>query len=594
LTLEEHKAIQAAKRAERDAAMLKAPAPKKETDSPPPKQEIDEPSRCIVADEPSKEEIETRERQVAEERAAAAAERVAAEERGKEAERKAKAEAAEKVEAERIAAEEEAEKKREAEKPEKPEEDEDAWDKDSEPVDDAEDEDEDEKKVKIKAVKEGTAIDPDPRPHVNVVFIGHVDAGKSTTCGNILYLSGYVDERTIEKYMREAKDKNRESWFLAYIMDTSDDEKAKGKTVEVGRAPFVLENKRFMILDAPGHKSYVPNMIAGASQADIAVLIISARKGEFETGFEKGGQTREHALLAKTLGVEKLIIAINKMDDNSVQWSQDRYTEIVEKLKPFLKKSGFRDEGSVTYLPISGLNGSNIKFKKDTAAWYEGPTLFDVLDHTDLSERTSEGGFRIPMLDGYRDLGTMTACGKIEQGCVKPNTKCVIVPTGKACTITKVFIQDVEVNWANVGENVTVGINGASEEDLRRGYVLCPQPDQCRAERKFKAQVQICELLEDRPVLTAGFKCVMHLHTAMEEVEITRLYDLRYMSKMKEVEQNPRYARSESILSCLITTSRLTPVDIFSGCAQLGRFTLRDEGITIAIGRVTELPKVKG
>lgn len=179
-------------------------------------------------------------------------------------------------------------------------------------------EEEESEAVSKKKQPGGTLKDPDPRPHSNIVFIGHVDAGKSTTCGNILYLTGYVDDRMIEKYQREAKEKNRDSWFLAYIMDTSEEEKAKGKTVEVGRAQFTTENKRFTILDAPGHKSYVPNMISGASQADIGVLIISARKGEFETGFEKGGQTSEHAILAKTLGVDKLIIAVNKMDDPSV------------------------------------------------------------------------------------------------------------------------------------------------------------------------------------------------------------------------------------------------------------------------------------
>jgi len=176
----------------------------------------------------------------------------------------------------------------------------------------------------------------DPREHMNVVFIGHVDAGKSTTAGQILFLTGGVDDRTIEKYEREAKEKNRESWYMAYIMDTNEEERAKGKTVEVGRAHFETEKKRYTILDAPGHKSFVPNMISGASQADIGVLVISARKGEFETGFERGGQTREHAQLAKTLGVSKLVVAINKMDDPSVvengnAWSQERFDDIVAK-----------------------------------------------------------------------------------------------------------------------------------------------------------------------------------------------------------------------------------------------------------------------
>merc|ERR1711871_1550322 len=161
--------------------------------------------------------------------------------------------------------------------------------------------------------------------------------GKSTLSGNILYLTGYVDKRTIEKYEREAKEKNRDSWFLAFIMDTNEEERAKGKTVEVGRAHFDSPSKRYTILDAPGHKNYVPSMIAGACQADVGVLVISARKGEFETGFERGGQTREHALLAKTLGVRNLIVVINKMDDPTVEWSKSRYEECIDKFTPYLK-----------------------------------------------------------------------------------------------------------------------------------------------------------------------------------------------------------------------------------------------------------------
>lgn len=175
------------------------------------------------------------------------------------------------------------------------------------------------------------------KEHVNVVFIGHVDAGKSTIGGQIMYLTGMVDKRTLEKYEREAKEKNRETWYLSWALDTNQEERDKGKTVEVGRAYFETEKKHFTILDAPGHKSFVPNMIGGASQADLAVLVISARKGEFETGFEKGGQTREHAMLAKTAGVKHLIVLINKMDDPTVNWSNERYEECKEKLVPFLK-----------------------------------------------------------------------------------------------------------------------------------------------------------------------------------------------------------------------------------------------------------------
>jgi peptide chain release factor subunit 3 len=163
------------------------------------------------------------------------------------------------------------------------------------------------------------------KEHVNIVFIGHVDAGKSTLGGNILFLTGMVDERTMEKYEKEAKEAGRESWYLSWALDSTKEERSKGKTVEVGRARFETEKRRYTILDAPGHKSYVPNMISGAAQADVGVLVISARKGEYETGFDKGGQTREHAVLAKMQGINKLVIVINKMDDPTVEWSKDRY-----------------------------------------------------------------------------------------------------------------------------------------------------------------------------------------------------------------------------------------------------------------------------
>jgi len=456
----------------------------------------------------------------------------------------------------------------------------------------AEEEEEEEEEVQAEERPTGEVkrAEPDPRPHLNVVFIGHVDAGKSTSCGNILYLTGGVDERTIEKYMKEAKDKNRESWFLAYIMDTSDEEKAKGKTVEVGRAYFATANRRFTVLDAPGHKSYVPNMIAGASQADVGVLIISARKGEFETGFERGGQTREHALLAKTLGVEKLIIAVNKMDDTSVQWAESRYTDIVTKLSPFLKTSGFKDD-QLMFLPMSGLVGDNVKERKNTPDWYTGKTLLDTLDAIETPSRNKSLPLRIPMLDGYKDMGSTIAIGKVEQGTVRPGNKVVIMPIGQKATVTAVYIKDEEMQYATCGENVTLKMSGCSESELAKGYVMADAAAPVRVVSKFKAQLQIIELPEERPVLTSGYCAVLHVHVAAEECEILKLYESMSMTDRKKKEKNPRFVREGSVVTCSIALARPTSVDVFTGVAQLGRFTLRDEGRTIAIGKITELPK---
>jgi peptide chain release factor subunit 3 len=211
------------------------------------------------------------------------------------------------------------------------------------------------------------------KEHLNIVFIGHVDAGKSTLGGNLLFITGMVDKRTMEKYEREAKEAGRESWYLSWALDSTPQERAKGKTVEVGRGYFETDARRYTILDAPGHKTYVPSMISGAAQADVAILVISARKGEFETGFERGGQTREHIMLVKTAGVSKVIIVINKMDDPTVEWQESRYNEIKDKMTPFAKAAGFNPKTDVTFIPISAYTGANLKERvsKSTAPWWK-------------------------------------------------------------------------------------------------------------------------------------------------------------------------------------------------------------------------------
>lgn len=191
--------------------------------------------------------------------------------------------------------------------------------------------------------------------------------------GNLLYLSGTVDKRTMEKYEREAKEAGRDSWYLSWALDSTPQERSKGKTVEVGRAYFETNTRRYTILDAPGHKTFVPSMISGAAQADVAILVISARKGEFETGFERGGQTREHIMLVKTAGVSKVTVVINKMDETTVEWAKSRYDEIKDKLTPFIKAAGFNIKTDVSFIPVSGYTGLNLKDRvsKDVCSWYE-------------------------------------------------------------------------------------------------------------------------------------------------------------------------------------------------------------------------------
>ncbi|KAM0892660.1 hypothetical protein ACQ4PT_025604 [Festuca glaucescens] len=433
--------------------------------------------------------------------------------------------------------------------------------------------------------------------HLNVVFIGHVDAGKSTAGGQILFLSGQVDDRTIQKYEKEAKDKSRESWYMAYIMDTNEEERAKGKTVEVGRAHFETETTRFTILDAPGHKSYVPNMISGASQADIGVLVISARKGEFETGYERGGQTREHVLLAKTLGVSKLIVVINKMDDPTVGWSKERYDEIEGKMTPFLKSSGYNVKKDVQFLPISGLLGANMKTRMDksTCGWWNGPCLFEIMDCIEVPLRDPKGPVRMPIMDKYKDMGTVVM-GKIESGTISEGDNLVVMPNKANVKVISVYCDEDKVRSAAPGENVRVKLSGIEEEDIAAGFVLSNVGNPVGAVSEFNAQLQILELL-DNAIFTAGYKAVLHIHSVVEECEIVDLIeeiDLKRKKesdpKKKKPKRKPLFVKNGAVVVCRVQVSNLICIENFSDSPQLGRFTLRTEGKTIAVGKVVAVP----
>lgn len=449
-----------------------------------------------------------------------------------------------------------------------------------------------EEKIPI-VVQEG-----DKREHLNVVFIGHVDAGKSTLSGSILYLMGKVDKRTIERFEKEAKERNRESWFLAYIMDTGEEERSKGITVEVGRAPFETEKNRYTILDAPGHKSYVPNMISGASQADVGILVISARKGEFETGFEKGGQTKEHALLARTLGVNHLIVVINKMDDPTVNWSKDRYEECITKLKPYLRSVGYAVKKDVKFLPISGLTSANVLNEVDSSVcpWWKEyvkagehntstPTLISTLDNLTISGRNPNGTFRMPVLDRYTERGTVVI-GKVESGTLRVGDELILSPTKKKAKVEEIQIADNYVLSAKPGENVLVKL-GCNLDDVQKGFVLSSPSSPCPAVTEILAELALVDMLEHRPLFTPGYECVMHIHTQEIEVNCTDLVCV--IDKGKKVKRP--FGRTGQGCVAKLVFQNPTCMDIFDNFPAIGRITLRDEGRTIAIGKVIRLGK---
>ncbi|KAL5279234.1 GSPT1 family protein [Megaselia abdita] len=413
------------------------------------------------------------------------------------------------------------------------------------------------------------------KEHVNVVFIGHVDAGKSTIGGQIMSLTGMVDKRTLEKYEREAREKSRESWYLSWALDTNQEERDKGKTVEVGRAFFETDKKHFTILDAPGHKSFVPNMIAGAAQADLAILVISARKGEFETGFDRGGQTREHAMLAKTAGVKHLVVLVNKMDDPTVNWDENRYNECKEKILPYLKKLGFNATKDLTFMPCSGLTGYGLKEQIDekVCSWYRGPAFIPFIDELPSLNRNDDGPFIMPIVDKYKDMGTVVM-GKVESGCARKGQNLLVMPNRTQVSVDQLWSDDDEVTSVGPGENVKIKLKGIEEEDVSPGFVLCDASNPIKTGKVFDAQVVI---LEHKSIICAGYSAVMHIHCAAEEITVKALICLVDKKTGDKSKTRPRFVKQDQVAIMRIECSGMICLEQFKLFPQMGRFTLRDE-----------------
>ncbi|XP_057310797.1 eukaryotic peptide chain release factor GTP-binding subunit ERF3A-like isoform X2 [Hydractinia symbiolongicarpus] len=445
----------------------------------------------------------------------------------------------------------------------------------------------DKSQVISKPKKDSKPPTPEPgdgKENINIIFIGHVDAGKSTIGGQLLFLTGQVDKRTLEKYEREAKEKNRETWYLSWALDTNLEERDKGKTVECGRASFDTESKHFVLLDAPGHKSFVPNMIGGAAQADVAVLVISARKGEFETGFERGGQTREHAMLAKTAGVKYLIILVNKMDDPTVEWAESRYQEVTSKLTPYLKKTGFKPS-EMTFMPCSGFTGANLKDKVDASvcSWYNGKSFLDHLDTLPDFEWPFDEPVKVLISERYKDMGTIVIA-KVESGTVRKGDSYMLMPNKHTVKIVAIVGADEnEKNTCRAGENVKLKLSGVEEDEVLPGFVLSDPSALCNTGQVFDAQIVI---LEHKSIICAGYKAVLHIHNAVEEVTLVGLISTINRKTGEKSTTRPRFIKQDTIAIARFKTANLICMETFQAFAPMGRFTLRDEGKTIAIGKV--------
>jgi len=377
-------------------------------------------------------------------------------------------------------------------------------------------------------------------------------------------------------------------------MDTNEEEMSKGITVEVGRAHFFTKQKRYTLLDAPGHNAYVPNMMAGLAQADVGILVISARRGEFESGFEGSGQTREHALLARTIGIKKLIVLVNKMDDITVQWQKERFDEIQQQLEKFLKTVGFNTKNDVSWIPASGLLGINVSVanSNDCCPWFSGPCLLDALDGLQPFERLLQYPLRVPVLDKYKENGKTFILGKIETGMLKVGDSIVSNPGCLSLQVQQIQNEANSITVAKPGENVKIVVKCSEfEEDQILGGSVLSFPDSlCPVTRHIVAEIQLLALSLPKIVFTVGYTCVLHIGTTQEECTIEKLLDRIDPKTKTSLEKFPAFAKEKSVVSCRLRLKKPLCVEKFADFPTLGiaRFTLRDEGRTIGFGKITD------
>ncbi|XP_063773442.1 HBS1-like protein isoform X1 [Pseudophryne corroboree] len=425
------------------------------------------------------------------------------------------------------------------------------------------------------------------KPLLNLVVIGHVDAGKSTLMGHLLYLLGHVNKRTMHKYEQESKKAGKASFAYAWVLDETGEERQRGVTMDVGMTKFETRTKVITLMDAPGHKDFIPNMITGAAQADVAILVVDASRGEFEAGFEAGGQTREHALLVRSLGVTQLAVAVNKMDQ--VNWQQDRFGEVTSKLGHFLKQAGFKDS-DVSYIPTSGLSGENLAKRSqisDLTSWYKGPCLIDQIDSFKAPQRSVDKPFRLCASDVFKDQGSgFCVTGKIEAGYVQTGDRLLAMPPNETCTVKGITLHDEAVDWAAAGDHASLTLTGMDIIKINVGYVFCSPSDPIKACTRFRARVLIFNF--DVPI-TQGFPVIIHYQTVSEPATIRKLVSVLHKNTGEVMKKKPKCLTKGMNAIIELQTQRPVALELYKDFKELGRFMLRYIGSSIAAGVVTEI-----
>lgn len=402
--------------------------------------------------------------------------------------------------------------------------------------------------------------------------VGHVDAGKSTLMGRLLYDLKVVDQRTIDRYRKEAEKMGKSSFALAWVLDQGTEERTRGVTIDIAMNKFSTNKTNFTILDAPGHRDFIPNMIAGASQADFAVLVIDASTGSFESGLK--GQTKEHALLVRSMGVSRIIIAVNKLD--TVAWSQERFDEISQQVSAFLTSAGFLPK-NVAFIPCSGLHGDNIVRKSTEpglTSWYNGPTLVEELDNSEPITRALTRPLRITIGDIFRGgvQNPLSISGRIESGSLQTGDALLAQPAGEKCFIKALEVDSEPADWAVAGQNVTIHLSDIDPIHLKVGDVLCSPTSPIKIIKEFTAKVLAFEFLTPMQIDVHRGR----LHTPGRIREIVSLLDKG--SGAPTGKKRPRIVKPAQLARVIVELEAAVPLE------APARVVLRSNGATVAAG----------
>jgi len=442
------------------------------------------------------------------------------------------------------------------------------------------------------------------KTHINIVVIGHVDSGKSTTTGHLIYKCGGIDKRTIEKFEKEANEMGKGSFKYAWVLDKLKAERERGITIDIALWKFETTKYFVTIIDAPGHRDFIKNMITGTSQADCAVLVIASGVGEFEAGISANGQTREHALLAFTLGVKQLIIAVNKMDTTSPPFSQARFQEISSEVEKYIKKIGFNPK-AVAFVPISGFHGQNM-VEPDTndMKWFKewkverkegnasGHTLLEALDSILAPKRPTDKPLRLPLQDVYKigGIGTVPV-GRVETGLIKPGMVVTFAPSNVTTEVKSVEMHHESLPEATPGDNVGFNVKNVSVKEIKRGNVAGDSKnDPPRGAKTFVAQVIV---LNHPGEIKNGYAPVLDCHTAHIACKFQELKEKCDRRSGKKLEDLPKCVKSGDAAMVQMAPSKPMCVEAFSDYAPLGRFAVRDMRQTVAVGVIKSVEKAE-